>query len=171
MYYETMKKPLFTAFFSILLVLLIGCSKSIEPENSDPNQTNTVDFTTINWVGTDLIYSNSQDKKELSLLYFTDDSCADGLLMDFYTFTDSAVIVALNQSYNAARISTTVDTMIAFYDLSKTGNQLFTSYNLVGVPSFLILDSDNRYFGRIQADYYPTDSFLVLLDYYVNKER
>lgn len=165
-----MKKPVFTAFFVLLAALFISCSSSVDSGNS-AGQVNSIDYTAVNWVNSGVIYGSSTGKKDLSLLYFTDDSCSDGLLMDFYTFTDSAVIVELNSSYNAARISTTSDTLIQFYDSTMTGNELFKLYNLVGVPSFLILDGNNDYFGRIQANYYPVDSFITLLNFYVEKNQ
>ena len=164
-----MKKPLKSAFFLVLALVLISCSKPTEPDSSLANRTNFVNYSSIEWVSTSLIYDTTADKNELSIFYFTDDACADGVLMEQNTFLDSAVIVTLNSSYNIARISTANDSLIQFNDTLLTGNQLFKLYNLVGVPSLLILDAENKYFGRIQANYYPSDQFLTLLQYYQNK--
>ena len=166
-----MKKPLKSAFFSLLVVLILGCSKPSDPNESDANKTKFVNYTEIEWVSTSVIYDTTAAQKPLSILYFTDDVCSDGFLMEYNTFLDSSVIVAINSSYNIARISTANDSLIQFQDTLMTGNQLFKLYNLVGVPSLLILDEQNKYFGRIQADYYPSDSFLVLLDFYVSKHQ
>lgn len=159
------KKPLFTLLFATLTVFMVGCSDSESPvsDNSNPNTVNSE--TDIYWVSVSEIYTNNpgSEDKPFTLLYFTDDSCADGLLMDFYTFTDETVIGIINQNYNPARISTSDDSLIAFYDSTMTGNELFQLYNLVGVPSFLILDSENRYYRRIQAGYYPAEEFGQIL--------
>ena len=166
-----MKKPLKSTFFLFLVICGIGCSNNSDPISSQPNRNNNVNYTQIEWVSTSEVYSDTPQVKPLSILYFTDDACSDGFLMEYNTFLDSQVIVTLNISFNMARISTTNDSLISFHDSLMTGNQLFKLYNLVGVPSMLILDSEDRYFGRIQAGYYPTDSFLTLLEYYKNKEQ
>ncbi len=170
MYTNIMKKPLQTAFFLVLALSLMSCSNPTEPDSILANRANFVNYSSIEWVSTSLIYSSTTAKKPLSILYFTDDACSDGVLMDNNTFLDSSVIVALNSSYNIARISTTNDSLIQFNDGFITGNALFKQFNLVGVPSLLILDSDNSYFGRIQANYYPSEQFLSLLEFYKNKE-
>ncbi len=170
MYTNVMKKPLKSVFFLLLALSLMSCSKPSEPELTSAKRSDFVNYSTIEWVSTSLIYSSSTAKKPLSILYFTDDACSDGVLMEANTFVDSAVIVTLNSSYNIARISTANDTLIQFNDTLLTGNQLFKLYNLVGVPSLLILDTDNAYFGRIQANYYPSEQFLSLLEFYKNKE-
>ena len=166
-----MKKPINSAFFLILALLVIGCSNNSDPTSSQPNRNNTVNYTSIDWVSSSVVYSDEPQAKPLSILYFTDDACSDGFLMENNTFLDSQIIVTLNSTYNMARISTSNDSLISFNDSLLTGNQLFHLYNLVGVPSMLILDSEDRYFGRIQAGYYPSDTFLVLLEYYKNKEQ
>ncbi len=171
MYVKNMKKPVLTTFFLVLTVLLQGCSNPSEPNIPLGNKSNFGNYTSIGWVGTDLIYDSSASKNSLSILYFTDDACPDGVLMEANTFVDSAVIMTLNNSYNTARISTANDSLIQFKDLLMTGNELFKLYNLVGVPSILVLDSDNRYFKRIQADYYPPDSFLVLLQSFIAQSQ
>ncbi len=171
MYIMNMKKPLFTAFFLILTVLLQSCSNPSEPGLDTADISNFANYTEIDWVSTSLFYDTLVQKNLLSIIYFTDDACSDGILMENNTFKDSAVIVTLNSFYNIARISTSNDSLIQFQDSLITGNIFFKKYNLVGVPSLLILDSDNRYFGRIQAGYYPTDSFLVLLEYYIEKQQ
>ena len=160
-----MKKPVFTLFFTILAVFMVGCSDSESPVSDDSNPNTVNGVGDINWVSVAEVYTDNpqSENKPFTLLYFTDDSCADGLLMDFYTFTDENVIGILNQHYNPARISTSADSLIAYYDSTMTGNELFHLYNLVGVPSFLILDSENKYYRRIQAGYYPADEFGQIL--------
>lgn len=163
MYNNVMKKPILTAFFLILVVLIQSCSKPSEPNSTLADNSDFVSYTQINWVSTEIIYDTTITKKPLSILYFTDDACSDGVLMEANTFVDSAVIVTLNNSYNIARISTTNDSLIRFKDSLLTGNGLFKLYNLTGVPSLLVLDSESIYFRRIQANYYPPDIFLGLL--------
>lgn len=166
-----MKKPLFTVFFLILTVLLQSCSNPSESNLDNADMSNFVNYTEIDWISTSLFYDTLVQKSPLSIIYFTDDACSEGIMMESNTFKDSAVIATLNSFYNIARISTSNDSLIQFQDSLITGNTFFKKYNLVGVPSLLILDSENRYFGRIQAGYYPADSFLVLLGYYIEKQQ
>ncbi len=165
-----MKKPLFTAFLLILAVLLQSCSNPSESNSDGADKSNFANYTEIEWVSTSLFYDTLAQKNPLSIIYFTDDVCSDGILMENNTFKDSAVIVALNSFFNTARISTYNDSLIQFQDSLITGNKFFKNYNLVGVPSLLVLDSENRYFGRIQAGYYSADSLLTLLNYYMEKQ-
>lgn len=150
--------------YILTMLLFTSCFNS---EEKDPlssglsaGYTNTSD---IEWQSSAFIYGNSPIKKNLSILYFTDDTCSFGFQLEEETFTNSEVIRAMNESYNCAAYNTMSDTMIQFYDSSMTGNQLFKLYNLVGVPSFLILDKENNYVGRIRG-YYPPDEFIEQLN-------
>ncbi len=171
MYTNYMKKPLIPTFFLVLSLLILGCSKPSEPDTALGDKANLLNQSQIDWVSSSLLYNSDAEKKSLSILYFTDDACSDGVLMEQNTFLDSTVIIALNSAYNVVRISTANDSLIQFQDRMITGNQFFKTYNLVGVPSMLILDAENKYFGRIQANYYPSDSFLVLLQLYKEKNQ
>ena len=112
MYVMNMKKPILTAFFLISTLLFQSCSNPSESNLALGNKSNFGNFTTIGWVGTDVIYDSSASKNPLSILYFTDDVCPDGAFMEANIFVDSAVILTLNNSYNIARISTANDSLI-----------------------------------------------------------
>ena len=163
-----MKKPVITAFFLFLGILLTGCGSDSNPAESvttDHPFGNNAD--NIQLVSTAYIFSDAPDKKDLTLIYFRSNDCNWGDSLEDKTFIDPTVVSAVNLNCDFALVNTSSDTLIGFYDSLMTGNELFKLYNLVGVPSFLLLDKECKYVGRIRG-YKPAEEFLSELDYFIN---
>ena len=57
-----------------------------------------------------------------------------------------------------------------FFDNMVTGNDIFKGYNLVGVPSFLIVDRTGKYVGRIRGYNEPLE-FITQLNYFLGLDE
>ena len=162
---KRMKKPVITAFFLYTALCIIGCSQDSNPI-SDNGNTLVNTSNDLQFVSTAYIYSDASDKKGLTLIYFRSNTCEWGDSLEENTFTDPSVIQAINQNCNIALVNTSSDTLIYFYDSLMTGNELFKLYNLVGVPSFLLLNKECDYVGRIRG-YKPPEEFIGELNYFL----
>lgn len=153
-------------FLLLATILVLGCSEnqSGSPTDSDISAVDQ-NYTEIEWVNSAYIFDNP-DMKALSFLYFTDDTCNFGRLLEESTFVDQQVMNTINNYYNPLYLSTESDSLMPFLDMTMTGNEIFKQYNLVGVPSILILNEHYQNVGRIRG-YIPPDSFLVLLNNYI----
>lgn len=147
-----MKKPLFTVLFSLLL-LLAGCSSDDSTLNS--TSADPADFEGssdgLDWVSSSVVFTEAASDKK-AMIYFTSNSCEWGDSLELKTFTDETVMAAVNNNFYPVYINTSSDSLIQFFDTTLTGNGLFKDiYNLVGVPSILILDEEHQYDGRIRG--------------------
>ena len=147
-------------------ILILGCSE--DGSNPSASDLNPVDqnYSEIEWVNSAYIFDNPEMKK-LSLLYFTDDTCTFGRYLRDTTFVDQRVMNTINNNFNPLYLSTAADSTMPFLGMTLTGNEIFKQYNLVGVPSIMILNDHYQNVGRIRG-YFPPDSFLVLLNNYIN---
>lgn len=146
-------------------ILVFGCSeKNSSPTDSDISAANQ-NYSEINWVSSAYIFDNP-DMKTLSFLYFTDDTCTFGRYLEDSTFVDLQVMSTINNYFNPLYLSTQSDSTMLFLNMAMTGNEIFKQYNLVGVPSILILNEHYQNVGRIRG-YFPPDSFLVLLNNFI----
>lgn len=164
-----MKKPVFTVISAILCLLVSGCSEQADNTLVNPNTTNNLALS-INWTGTDFIYdSTNTNKHDLALLYFRSNDCEWGDSLELLTFTDSSVIAELNSNFDIAFLNTSSDSLCGYFDTMFTANQFFKDiYNLVGVPSFLVLDKNCGYVGRIRG-YSPPEEFIDRLNYFTTQ--
>ena len=153
-----MKKIIFLSVLSLLFVVW-GCSSSTEPEGTGSDSyvdtmfgDGTI-YTSINWVGTEVVYDTTIEKNDFSLIYFHDDACGWCYKLESESFTDAEVIQIIGESFNFCKINTKSDTLVIFHDTSITGEEFTDIYNIVGTPQIIIISRNGTYLDKIYGYY------------------
>ena len=138
------------------LLIFFGCEKSNSPSSEN------IGADTINWVGSEIIFTNIEGKKENSIIFFYADWCGYCHKMDQTTFSDADVASILNQSFNNVRINAESDTLLVHFDSTVTGRQMKVIYEVGAYPPICVWKGDGDYLTRGIGYTYPDDFVTVL---------
>ncbi|MEW5700826.1 MAG: thioredoxin fold domain-containing protein [Candidatus Zixiibacteriota bacterium] len=126
--------------------VLFSCSG---PRPTQPNTEPPVP-TTLQWVGTEVLYRDVPGKHDHSLLFVLATWCGWCKKLKAETLTDSTVIHILGKSFNIAQIDPDSDTLVAYADSSVTCRGLArTIYRVTGYPTVIVLNREGRETSQI----------------------
>lgn len=123
-----------------------------------------VEHTELNWVGTDVLYDATLEKKYLSLLFVLVDWCGYCQQLKSKTLTDPEVIQRLGESFNVAQINAESSAATAYMDTIVTCRYLADSvYAVRGYPTIILLDRSG---ALLETDpgYKDPERFVDMLD-------
>ncbi len=144
-------------YLTIILLGLIFCGCN----NSD-SLTNNIVADPINWVGSKVLYTGVEGKKDYSIIFFYTDWCGYCHKMDEITFADPTVANILNQSFNCIRVNAESDTLLIHFDSTLTGQQMKAFYEISGYPTTCIFKGNGEYLTKGLGYANPVDFTTVL---------
>ena len=158
-----MRRSLIFFMLGIALFYIIGC----ESDNNNPIASNEDLVDSITWVGTDLIYGDSDSKKPYSAVLIYVDWCGWCKKMKNETLADSTVINTLNNYFNAIKVNPEIDSSVVFEDSSLTCYQFVReNFTISGYPTVIILNSSDQEVAIIRG-YISADKFMEYLRYVI----
>ncbi len=133
-----------------LAIFLFLCLLSCERHVSDPDQDKesgknkppAVLYTSIDWVGTDVLFGEADAKRDFSVLFIFTSRCVYCEMLQNDVLTDSAIIQVLGESFNSAKINLDVDTQLVYFDSTVTSSYFKELYDIWGVPTSIFLSRD-----------------------------
>ncbi len=146
---------LHTQYLTLILFMLLslfGCVNSDLPTNSTGNGIDSV-----NWVGSEVIFTNIEGKKEYSIIFFYADWCGYCHEMDQTTFSDAMVVGILDQSFNSVRVNAESDTLLVHFDSTVTGRQMKAIYEISGYPTICVFKGDGEHIFTVVGYASPAD--------------
>ena len=144
-------------YLTLILLGLLFCQCS----NSD-SPTNIIVADPINWVGSEVLYTGVEGKKDYSIIFFYTDGCGYCHKMDEITFADATIANILNQSFNCVRVNAESDTSVVHFDSTLTGRQMKTFYEIGGYPTTCIFKGDGEYLTKGLGYTNPVDFTTIL---------
>jgi len=140
------------------LLLFFGCG-----DKGNPAVGGNDDLSAINWVGTDKVYSDSADKKQCSFIFFYADWCGWCKKMEKETFSDTAVVRIINESFNAVRINGESDTLVVYRDSALSCRGMVEYYGITGYPTTCFFKGAGQYIIPVLG-YKSAQVFRQILD-------
>ena len=132
---------LYMTIMLLAVMIFSGC-------NNTSSSTSNLTADPINWVGSEVIYTAIEGKKEYSIIFFYTDWCGYCHRMDEYTFTDPTVAEILKQSFNCVRVNAESDTTVVHFDSTLTGREMKSFYEVGGYPTTCIFKGDGEYLTK-----------------------
>ncbi len=150
-----------------LLVILSGVVAALlcwSCSSQKPTQGEDNEHAELQWVGTEVLYDATVEKKDLSLLFILVDWCGACQHLKSETLTDPDVVQRISESFNAAQINGESSAGTPYMDTTVSCRYLAdTVYNVQYYPTMLVL---NRAGELLETDigYQDPGSFLEMLD-------
>ncbi|SYZ72963.1 exported hypothetical protein [Candidatus Zixiibacteriota bacterium] len=134
---------------TLLSALIFACSCDDKLNNIPAIDKNPSDTAiAVNWVGTDIVYDSTLEKKDYSCIYFHASWCGYCKKLESETFRDPTVSKIFSESFNMAKIDIDSDTLVRYYDSAVTCNDLARIYQISGIPDLCFFGKKGNYIGR-----------------------
>ncbi|HUU45139.1 MAG TPA: thioredoxin fold domain-containing protein [Acidobacteriota bacterium] len=140
---------------------LLSCSGDCPTGSDTPDEI----YTTLNWVGTEVLYRPVEGKHDYSLLFVLDARCGYCQRLKRETLTDPDVIQILGESFNIAQIDFTVDTAVFWQDSTVSSTYIArVVYGVQAVPTIIILNYKGEEIVRGVGFREPDELITILED-------
>lgn len=121
-------------------------------------------YSELDWVGTDVIYSATAEKRDVSIVFFMAEWCGWCKRLKKESLADSTVIQILGESYNVAWINPDADSMVVCGDSTVTCRQMTNdAFGVRGFPTIAFCNRSGDLIG-LAPGYKPVADFVDLLE-------
>lgn len=121
-------------------------------------------YSELNWVGTDVIYSATAEKHDVSIIFFMAEWCGWCKRLKNESLADSTVIQILGESYNIAWINPDADSSVVCGDSTVTCRQMTNDiFGVRGFPTIAFCRRSGELIG-LAPGYKPVADFVDLLE-------
>lgn len=144
---------------TIAAVVISACDRSTPHEPMEQPA-----YSELDWVGTDVIYSATAEKHDVSIIFFMAEWCGWCKRLKNESLADSTVIQILGESYNIAWINPDADSSVVCGDSTVTCRQMTNDvFGVRGFPTIAFCRRSGELIG-LAPGYKPVADFVDLLE-------